>query len=158
GLVARVAACSPRPRAAISDRRLAGMSEPTRPRGPRVFEPDDPSLLRAPEPAEEPALSAEDMPEVEAGVPALAPRTGIRWGAILGSASSGIAALAFCLSQPALAMATLARTAIARWLAVFSVDAAAISARASVPRATAGMTRLPRLGRVRRGPEDALDA
>src|SRR5690606_17239032 len=134
------------------------MSEPTRPRGPRVFEPDDPSLLRAPEPPEEPALSAEDMPQVDAGLPALAPRTGIRWGALLGSALLGLAALAFSLWLTQLATETLARNDIIGWIAVFLVAVAGLAASAIVLRETIGIMRLNRLGRVRRGLEDALDA
>ena len=134
------------------------MSEPTRPRGPRVFDPDDPSLLRVPEPAKETVLGAEDMPEVEVGAPAPAPRTGIRWGAILGSALLGLAALAFSLWLTQLATETLARNDIIGWIAVFLVAVAGLAASAIVLRETVGIMRLNRLGRIRRSLEDALDA
>ena len=136
------------------------MSEPTRPRGPRVFEPDDPSLVRAPEPAEEAEPRAEEEePEAEIGAaPAPAPRTGIRWGAILGSALIGLAALSFSLWLTQLATETLARNDFIGWIAVLLVAVAGLAASAIVLRESIGIMRLNRLGRVRRGLEDALDA
>src|SRR5690606_2855051 len=84
GVVERLAARAARPGAPIPHRGSAAMSEPTRPRPPRVFDPDDPSLLQVPEPAADAGGAAEAElaePELAAG-PAPAPRGGIRWGAI----------------------------------------------------------------------------
>lgn len=136
------------------------MSEPMRPRAPRVFDPDDPSLLRVPEPAEETESRAEEeTSEAELGAaPAPAPRSGIRWGAIFGSALLGLALLAFSLWLTDFAVNALSRNDLVGWIALVLVAIAGLAACAILLRETIGIMRLNRLGRVRRGLEDALDA
>ncbi|HEX7075940.1 MAG TPA: TIGR01620 family protein [Hyphomicrobiaceae bacterium] len=136
------------------------MSEPTRPRPPRVFDPDDPSLLQVPEPAADAGGAAEAElaePELAAG-PAPAPRGGIRWGAILGSALLGLAMLAVSLWLTQLATEALSRNDVIGWIAIALVAIAGLAASAIVLRETIGIMRLNRLGRVRREIQDALDA
>ena len=136
------------------------MSEPNRPRPPRVFDPDDPSLLQPAEPAPEAERTAEEEmagPELVAG-PAPAPRAGIRWGAILGSSLLGLAALGVSLWLTRLATEALSRNDIIGWIAVALVTIAGLAASAIVLRETIGIMRLNRLGRVRREIQDALDA
>ncbi len=136
------------------------MSEPTRPRPPRVFDPDDPSLLQAPEPATDTDRPAEEElaePELAAG-PTPAPRGGIRWGTILGSALLGLAMLAVSLWLTQLATEALSRNDVIGWIAIVLVAIAGLAASAIVIREAVGILRLNRLGRVRREIQDALDA
>jgi len=136
------------------------MTEPTRPRPPRVFDPDDPSLLEAPEQPEAiDDMAGEPLAEPESvAAPTPAPRTGVRWGAILGSALLGLALLAASLWITEFALNALTRNDIIGWIAVTLVAIAGLAAIAIVLRETIGIMRLNRLGRVRRGLEDALDA
>jgi len=136
------------------------MTEPTRPRAPRVFDPDDPSLLEIPEQPDAARRAAdEDIAEPESiAAPTAAPRSGIRWGAILGSAIIGLALLAVSLWLTEFAVNALTRNDIIGWMAVILVAIAGLAASAIVLRETIGIMRLSRLGRVRRGLEDALDA
>lgn len=136
------------------------MTEPRRPREPRVFEPDDPSLVGAPEPADEAAPGA-DAPAAGPGAvaaPAAAPRGGVRWGAILVSALLGLAMLSFSLWLTEFATQALAREDVIGWIAVALVAAGGLAASAIVLRETAGLMRLRRLGRLRRELDEVLDA
>lgn len=136
------------------------MTEQQRPRGPRVFEPDDPSLRYVPEEVEQRGPPAEDD-LAETGVaarPAAAPGAGMRWGAIFGSAVLGLALLALSTWLTDFATGALARDDIIGWMAVILVAIAGLAASAIVLRETIGLMRLRRLGRLRRTLEDALDA
>ncbi len=136
------------------------MSEPTRPRPPRVFEPDDPSLLQLPESAagtDRPDEEQPAEPELAAG-PTPAPRAGIRWGAILGSALLGLALLGLSMWLTQLATEALSRNDVVGWIAVVLVAIAGLAASAIVLRETIGIMRLNRLGRVRRELQNAIDA
>ncbi|MCL4768181.1 MAG: TIGR01620 family protein [Hyphomicrobiaceae bacterium] len=136
------------------------MTEPRRPREPRVFEPDDPSLVGAPEPAGEAAPGADEHWREAAAIaaPAASASGGVRWGAILGSAVLGLALLASSVWLTQLATQALARNDVIGWIAVALVAVGGLAASAIVLRETAGLMRLRRLGRLRRDLDEALDA
>lgn len=136
------------------------MTEQRRPRGPRVFDPDDPSLLSVPEPAEGVAERAEDAVREPTAIdqPAKAPRAGVRWGAILGSALVGLIGLGVSVWLTDFATQALARNDIIGWTAAALVAIAGLAASAIILRETVAIMRLRRLGRLRRDLENALDA
>lgn len=136
------------------------MTAESPPRGPRVFEPDDPSLRYVPEKPEEHAPAVEGEPVEPGGAiePAAAPWGGLRWGALLGSAVLGLIMLALSIWLVDFATAALTRNDIIGWIAVALVAVAGLATCAIILKEAIGLMRLRRLGRLRRALEDALDA
>jgi len=135
------------------------MTEQRRPRAPQVFEPDDPSLVAAPAPSFEAPRREDEPGEPEViAAPAAAPRSGMRWGAVLGSALLGLVGLALGLWLTQFATEALSRNDIIGWTALVLVAVAGLAASAIVLRESIGLMRLRRLGRLRRELEATLDA
>lgn len=135
------------------------MTAESRPRGPRVFEPDDPSLRYVPEQEERaPAAKGDSAEPAVAVEPAAAPWGGVKWGALFGSAVLGLVMLALSIWLVDFATAALTRNDVIGWLAVFLVAIAGLAASGIILREAIGLMRLRRLGRLRRALEDALDA
>ncbi len=136
------------------------MSAGTPNRPPRIFEPDDPSLIAEPEPAPRDAPQADDdtsLADATVGPGAAAP-SGFNWGAIFLSAVLGLAGLAFSIWLTRFVTDALARDDIIGWLATALVVIAGIAALAILLRETFALMRLRRLGRLRRDIEESLDA
>jgi len=131
------------------------MTAETPHRTPRVFDPDDPALVK--EAAPTPEQTDHDEPETMTP-PSPGPRPGIRWGAVLGSAILGLAALALGLWLTRFVTEALARDDLIGWTATGLVVIAAIATLAILLRETIGLMRLRRLGRLRRDLEASLDA
>ena len=135
------------------------MTAETPHRGPRVFDPDDPALVNEPLPsADDRALDelAADHPDATAAPSVLPPRR-VKWGAVLGSALLGLAALAVSVWLTRFITDALARDDFIGWMATILVAIAAISALAILLRETIGLMRLRRLGRLRRDLEASID-
>lgn len=129
------------------------------PREPRIFDPDDPSLVAAPEPLFEAQRPEGELGEPEEiAAPAAAPRAGVGWGAILGSSVLGLVLLALGIWVTRFATEALSRNDIIGWIAVALVAIAGLAASAIILRETVGLMRLRRLGRLRRDLEETLDA
>ena len=129
------------------------------PREPRIFDPDDPSLVAGPEPAFESPQPDGETAEPEAiATPAGAPWGGMRWGAIFGSAVLGLVLLALSLWLTQFAREALSRNDFIGWTAVALVAIAGLAAGAIILREMIGLMRLRRLGRLRRDLVETLDA
>ena len=137
------------------------MTAETPPRAPRVFDPDDPALVPEPDPVGPSAASQEAPGGAAADAPVgptPTPYGGIAWGAILGSAVLGLAALAFSVWLSKFVTDALARDDIIGWTALVLVIIAVVAVVAILLREAIGMMRLRRLGRLRRDIETSLDA
>ncbi len=135
------------------------MTAETPHRGPRVFDPDDPALVNEPPPSVDgraPDELAADNPDATAAPSVLPPRR-VKWGAVLGSALLGLAALALSVWLTRFVTDALARDDFIGWMATILVAIAAISALAILLRETIGLMRLRRLGRLRRDLEASID-
>jgi putative membrane protein len=126
------------------------------PRAPRVFAPDDPSLIEEPLPEETPGVG---LSAPEAGAPPVARPTlselgqrGVRWGALLVSALAGAA----CLGVAAWISVALAREDWVGWTTFALMLTAAFAALMLLLRELVGFSRLARLNRVRGEVEAAV--
>ena len=130
------------------------------PRGPRVFEPDDPSLVGMPGP-DDAAYQRESEragPEIATAPPSPAPWGGLRWGAILGSSLVGLALLALGAWLTQFVINALSRNDIVGWMAVALLAVGGLAATAILLRESIAIMRLARLERLRRELEETLDA
>lgn len=151
------------------------MTKPTEPRQPRVFRPDDPSLvvvepLPEPPPRRKPAGSAEAAASADGGKSsAAAPpassaaRTlrgevgrGIRWGTLLFSTLTALAGLAAGLWFARFVSVALAREDWIGWTATGLLALAGIALSAILIREIIGLSRLARLNALRLDSERAL--
>ena len=149
---------------------------PTGPRAPRAFKLDDPALDAAPrpEPMPEPEPAREGSGDDGAAAPPRPPtadmgagaaaglaagaRSGIRWGALLFSALSALAGLAFTMWYARFVSVALARDDWVGWTATALLGLAALAALVLLGRELLGLMRLSRLKDLRRDVDRALGA
>lgn len=128
------------------------------PRPPEAFPVNDPALVAPPE-----------HPEVADGAPPAPPPEGritlpsaaelgqgLRWGAVLASALTALAALAASVWFARFVSVAVARDDWIGWTAFTLLAIAALAAGVLLVREAIGLARLGRLGRVRRDAEAAL--
>ena len=140
---------------------MTGPNEP--PRKPRVFEVDDPALTLPPAPPEpEPAPEssssrATSRTETPFQTATLAPkRSGIRWAAILVSATLALAALAASVTFARFVSVALERQDAIGWIAFALLAVAGVAAGVLLMRELIGLLRLSRLRDLRREVDAAL--
>jgi putative membrane protein len=139
------------------------MTQPPEPRKPRAFRLDDPSVVKVtPPPA--PSAPSDDMTreaQTDAGDGSARPtladlKGGIRWGAILLSAMTGLAALAAGVWFARFVSVALARDDWIGWAAMALLAAILVAAGAILLREIVGLSRLGRLKGLRRDADRAL--
>jgi putative membrane protein len=124
-------------------------------RKPRLFSPDDPTLIAEPPPGsdasnvwEEPAQSSDDAALVRPTLADLGTR-GLRWGTLLMSALAGAACLGAAAWFHRLIAVALAREDWVGWTTLALLLAAGFAALMIVLREVIGYARLGRLNRLR---------
>ncbi len=123
----------------------------TDPRGPRVFELDDPKIVPAPAPAfDDPAT---DVPSAPTGP---AERSGASLGGVFLSAVTGLVGLALAASFWGFVSTAFARQDWIGWTATSLAVVAAATGLVILAREGLGLVRLGRLARLRRDAETAL--
>ncbi len=135
------------------------MTQPPDPRRPRVFAPDDPALVvPVALPPDEAVDDGALPPHVgRATLPNKADvARGFRFGALLFAALVGLASLAASLAFARFVSGALARDDWIGWVAFALLAVAAVSALVLIGRELMGLSRLARLGRVRRDIDAAL--
>jgi putative membrane protein len=140
---------------------MTGTAQATPPRKPRVFEADDPALSVQPAAVEpEPEVAAEATPGEEtaaASVPASERmRRGVRWLAILVSATLALAGIAASLSFARFVSIALERQDFIGWIAFGLIAIAGLAAVVILGRELVGLLRLARLRELRREVDTAL--
>lgn len=149
------------------------MTEP-KARRPRVFQPNDPNLVVAPQAAAPPppprkSSAASTGPGTENPPPrrkrprvpmptAAGVSRGVRFGAIFGTAIVSLATLAASISFMRFVSIALERDDWIGWTAAALLAAAALSGLVLISREVMGLLRLSRLGRLRRDMDKALAA
>ncbi|MEQ1713929.1 MAG: TIGR01620 family protein [Hyphomicrobium sp.] len=157
------------------------MSKTTGPRPPRVFSPDDPDLILS-EPASDtvdadapvatpsppagdrsrrsrgPAVSASTNAAGGLATAAATAKRGIRWGAMLFSALTGLATLAAGVWFTRFVSVAVARDDWVGWTATALLCLALFALAAILIREIVGLSRLGRLHAIRRDAEKALAA
>jgi putative membrane protein len=138
------------------------MTQTPDPRRPRVFAPNDPALVVPVAPVVDETSGAAHVtgtpPHIgRATLPSKADvAKGFRFGALLVAALVGLASLAASLAFARFVSSALARDDWIGWLAFGLLYLAAISAFVLICREIMGLSRLARLGRVRRDIDAAL--
>lgn len=137
------------------------MTAEPEPRKPRVFTPDDPSVVMPePEPAE--TTTAGDAAGRPAGVGAIVRPTkadiekGFNWGAMLVSAAGALMVLALSLWFTRFISVAITRDDWIGWVAFALFIVVAVAAAGIILREIFGLMRLARLARLRRDVDAAL--
>jgi putative membrane protein len=144
------------------------MTTPAEPRKPRLFSPDDPSVVStAPDVAPREELPSGSRSEDVHAPPAAATDGatrlarvggGIRWGAVLLSATTALATLAAGVWFARFVSVTLARDDWVGWIASALVALIVLAFAALLLREIVGLSRLARLTQLRRDAEHAIAA
>lgn len=128
------------------------------PRGPKLFEPDDPAVVRSPEPPSASAATgapADDPPPPPP--PSLPWRTPtLGWGAVLVSALVSLGLLAAGVWFARFVTIAIARDDAVGWTATALLALAALAAIILIGREIVGFFRLARIGRLRHDADRAL--
>lgn len=137
------------------------MTAAPEPRKPRVFAPDDPSLVQDPFPDELPDVGL--AAPVPAGAPAVSRPTlsdlgqrGVRWGMLLVTALTGAAVLGVAAWFYRLVSVALAREDWIGWSTLALMLTAAFAALMLLLREVVGFSRLARLNRIKADVETAM--
>ena len=133
------------------------MKDKPPPRKPRVFAPDDPGVVAAPEPVAAPILDADDT--LDHGPDPAAPlvrRSGIAWGGLLVAAFAGLAGLAASVSFARFVSVAISRDDWVGWLAIGLLAVGVLAAVVVIGREIVGLLRLQRLAGLRRDADNAM--
>lgn len=129
------------------------------PRGPKLFEPDDPNVVRSPEPLVLTRADDAGDDEQHAGAAPVPPglrRSWIGWGGILASALASLALLSAGIWFARFVSVAIERDDAIGWTATALVALAALAALVLIGRELVGFFRLGRIGRLRQDADRAL--
>lgn len=134
---------------------------PHRPRGPRVFAADDPTLVVAPAPTVEREPTGSERVVVEESTLRVPTRVDLAktwsWGTLFVSAMLALSSLALTLWFTRFVSVTLARQDWIGWLATGLLGAMALAAAVMILRELFGLFRLRRITRLRQDADAARD-